>query len=107
MCTQKEQDPNKPTNSFLDEGLEISVIAATLRLSSGAGINMSAFFSGLFFLCLHTLKKTLSSHGYYEHDSEFTQLLHPGQQFHPSSPLQPNMAINKYQLCKDLRSRLN
>lgn len=55
--TQKEQNPNKPTNSFLDEGLEIPVIAATLRLSSGAGINISAFFSGLFFLCLHTLKK--------------------------------------------------
>lgn len=43
-CTQKEQDPNKPTNSYLDEGLEISVIAATLRLSSGAGIKVGTFF---------------------------------------------------------------
>ena len=39
---QKEQDSNKPTNS--DEGLEISVIAATLRLSSSAGLKVSAFF---------------------------------------------------------------
>lgn len=83
-----------------------------MRWNNKASIKVGAFL-GLFLQCIHTKKKEKREkkrtyrHIYYEHDSEFTQLLHPGQQGHPNSPAQPDMAINKHQLCKYLRTHLS
>lgn len=40
-------------------------------------------------------------------NTQLTQFLHLGQQFLPNSPAEPKTAMNKRQLYKDLRTRLN